>query len=295
MNYLPLKNELRLLTPGCDHTAVCEWRAVRQMPPPLAAHHEQPGLDTQRLASIGLHAGRIAHDFNNLLAPIVSAAQLAMIDHAPNQDLTVLLEHIITAAQRASELSRQMTRFARQEPARRARTNLSLLVGEMIPLARIALDPDVRLRFEPSPPIWLEADPTQLQQVLMNLVTNAGEAIGRRPGVISISVGTANIDERSPAPGLVELLPEGRYAFMRVSDTGCGIDTAVRGRLFEPWFTTKGSGSGLGLSTVRLIVREHGGGVSVLSEPGRGSTFTIWLPIATESASPAPPPCDTCA
>jgi signal transduction histidine kinase len=280
MDYLPLIEEGKGGVGGCDHRLACEWSGG-QVTPLRPGERAIQGLDidAQRLASIGRYAGRIAHDFNNLLTPIISAAQLAMYEHSPSEEVAGLLEHIITAARRASELSRQMTRFTGQGELMRTRVNLSMLVGEMMGLLRVPLPPDVRLRYEPTLPIWVEADVTQLRQVLMNLVVNAAEAIGSRPGVISVAVGTLYVGAQTVVPGLLAPLREGRYAFLRVSDTGSGIDLAARGRIFEPGFTTKGDGSGIGLSTVRAITRAHGGELSVVSEPGQGATFGVWLPL----------------
>ncbi len=235
----------------------------------------------QRLESLGVLAGGIAHDFNNLLAAIAGHASLGRMKAAPMDPLLPHLDAIEKTSQRAAELCRQMLAYAGKGQFVVRRIDLSELVGEMTRLLEVSLHKGVVIRYqlaENLPPV--EADVAQLQQVVMNLVTNANEAIGERSGGITVSTGLVSADRdylRTMCEEADGLSP-GRYVWLEVSDTGCGMDEETKRRLFEPFFTTKFTGRGLGMSAIRGIVRGHGGAIKVYSEPGRGTTVKVLFP-----------------
>ncbi len=249
----------------------------------------------QRLESLGVLAGGIAHDFNNLLAAIAGHASLARMKATPMDPLLPHLDAIEKTSQRAAELCRQMLAYAGKGQFVVRRIDLSELVGEMTRLLEVSLHKGVVMRYqlaENLPPV--EADVAQLQQVVMNLVTNANEAIGERSGGITVSTGLVSADREYLATMHEEAdgLSPGRYVWLEVSDTGCGMDEETQRRLFEPFFTTKFTGRGLGMSAIRGIVRGHGGAIKVYSEPGRGTTVKVLLPAVGGRAEPLGEPND---
>ncbi|MDX8401017.1 MAG: response regulator, partial [Mariprofundaceae bacterium] len=199
------------------------------------------------------------------------------------------LDAIEKTGQRAAELCRQMLAYAGKGQYLLRKLDLSELVGEMTRLLEVSLHKGVVIRYhlaENLPPV--EADVAQMQQVIMNLVTNANEAIGERSGAITVSTGLIAADAaylRSLADDANGLEP-GRYVWLEVSDTGCGMDEETKARLFEPFFTTKFTGRGLGMSAIHGIVRAHGGAIKVYSEPGRGTTIKLLLPVVEGRAEP---------
>jgi PAS domain S-box-containing protein len=236
----------------------------------------------QRLESLGLLAGGVAHDFNNLLTGILGYAEVAVRRLPPGSEARAPLEEIARAAQRATELTQKMLAFAGGGPMRFEWISLNQVVEEMVELARPALPHGRRLTLalaRPAP--GLEADGTQMRQVVLNLILNASEAIEGEEGEIRLATGEVYCEtERLAAAELGGDLAEGRYAFVRVSDDGVGMAPDVRDHIFEPFFTTKFTGRGLGLAAVLGIVRAHGGAIEVESEPGRGTTLTVLLPLA---------------
>lgn len=253
--------------------------------------------ESQKMQAIGTLAGGIAHDFNNIIAAILGNVELARQDAANNPLARESLAQIDKAASRARDLIQQILAFSRRQPTHLRPEALARVVVETARLlratlpARLALDvhcaPDV-------PPVL--ADSTQIQQVLINLATNALQATPERNGRIGIRLDTVilNADFAKSVPALRDLHQKypGRTVRLAVSDTGVGMDTATRERVFEPFFTTKpvGEGTGLGLSVAHGIVQEHRGVITIDSEPGKGSTFTLYLPAATlaETAAPFP-------
>jgi PAS domain S-box-containing protein len=228
----------------------------------------------QKLESLGVLAGGIAHDFNNLLVGILGNAQLAQRPRtsASRDDC---LRDIVQAAQRAADLCRQMLAYAGRGRLALEGVDVSKLSAEIFELVRASLSKRARLVCECPPGLPLiEGDPTQLRQVVMNLVTNASDALGDGDGVITLRAGMA-----------------GDEVYVEVQDTGSGMDAETRHRMFDPFFTTKPRGSGLGLSAVLGIVRRHRGEIHVDSELGRGTTVRVTLPAATgcAEASPEPP------
>jgi PAS domain S-box-containing protein len=244
----------------------------------------------QKLESLGILAGGIAHDFNNLLMGILGNAGLARLD-LPEGPLLERISQIETAAQRAAELTNQLLAYAGKARFEVAAVDLADLVREMTHLLEVPIPKKVRLTYDLDsglPPV--EADPTQLRQVVMNLITNAAEAIGEREGAIAVRVSTAEVGpaELAGQYAAPELEP-GTYLALEVEDTGAGMDRATLERIFDPFFTTKFAGRGLGLAAVLGIARAHRGAISVRSEPGRGTLFRILLPPTSAAAYEEPP------
>jgi PAS domain S-box-containing protein len=239
-----------------------------------------------KMEAVGRLAGGVAHDFNNMLTVIQGNLELLMDGTVePGGDsMRETLQEIQDAAMRSSELTRQLLAFSRKQVLMPRALQLNSIVAEMKPLLARLLGESVRVETMLSEDLLrTQADPTQIQQVLMNLAVNARDAM---PGGGTLTIDTLNthLDEayvRTHA----EVKP-GAYVMLSISDTGAGMDDATRERVFEPFFTTKGPGrgTGLGLSTVHGIVRQSGGHVQVYSEPGRGTTFKVYLPATTAPA-----------
>ena len=241
---------------------------------------------TQKLEAVGQLAGGIAHDFNNILAAILGNAQLAITDTAPDHPARESLDEIRKASGRAKDLVQQILTFSRQQPQDRHVIALEPIITETVKFLRATIPASVEIvtLVAADPPSVL-ADATQIHQVLVNLCTNAWHALEDRPGRVSIRLQPVILD--TDAAELLGLRP-GRFACLSVSDTGKGMEAAVRERIFDPFFTTKepGQGTGLGLSVVRGIVDSHDGAITAESEPGRGATFTAYLPATTAAAEP---------
>jgi PAS domain S-box-containing protein len=246
-------------------------------------------LHAQKLESLGVLAGGIAHDFNNLLMAILGNLDLARLVLSPVSAARLSVEEAVHAAQRAAELTRQMLAYAGKGRFIVTDLDLSALVAENAHAFRAALPKTVTLHLQLGqglPPI--HADAGQLQQVITNLFTNAAEALGDQAGVVALATGVQDCDAAALAGGRVATLPApGRFVWLAVTDTGCGMDAATQQRLFEPFFTTKFTGRGLGLSAVLGIVQGHHGTLFVESEPGRGTTLRVLFPVS--DAPPAPP------
>jgi signal transduction histidine kinase/ActR/RegA family two-component response regulator len=241
-------------------------------------------LEVQKLESLGVLAGGIAHDFNNLLVGIMGNAGLALLELAPDSEAHQRVTQVETAARRAADLAREMLAYSGKGRFVVAPLDLSALVREMTHLLQVSIGKSVVLKQALADHVVVEADATQLRQVVMNLVVNASDAIGEANGVITVATGVMQADRQYLAGTFVdEGLAEGDYAFIEVSDTGSGMDAATQARIFDPFFTTKFTGRGLGLAAVLGIIRAHHGALKVYSEPGRGSTFKLLLPT-TEAA-----------
>ncbi|MHB0875709.1 MAG: PAS domain S-box protein [Anaerolineae bacterium] len=245
-------------------------------------------LHGQKLESLGVLAGGIAHDFNNLLAAIVGNLDLSLQELSPLSAARPGIESAAAAAQRAADLTRQMLAYSGRGRFVTQRMNLSELVEENAHMLRAAISRNVTLRTDLDrrlPPIM--ADPGQVQQVVMNLITNASEAIGEGSGVVAISTGARYCDEAYLRQSRLEEKPvPGRFVVLKVSDTGCGMTEDTQSRLFDPFFSTKFVGRGLGMSAVQGILRSHGGAVLVRSEVGRGSTITVLFPAPEGEPQP---------
>ena len=247
-------------------------------------HLEEHVRQNQRMESLGVLAGGVAHDFNNLLVGIMGNASLA-IDMLPESSPVVpLLEDVVLASQKAADLTRQMLAYAGKGRFVSEPTDLSALVHDISGLVRTSISKKVQidLRLEPNlPPI--DADPTQIQQLIMNLLINGAEAIGDKAGTVTVTTGRSEVDAgKLTAHFRSQGIESGSFVFLEVNDTGCGMDQATKSRIFEPFFTTKFTGRGLGLAAALGIVRGHKGALKVESEPGKGSAFEILFPMSAQ-------------
>ena len=260
-----------------------------------AAEHEkleQQIQHTQKLESLGVLAGGIAHDFNNLLTGIVGSADLAGLtltgDHPAQGHLSIVRE----ASQRATELCQQMLAYSGRSSFKVESVNLSRMAAKMGGLLRVSVSKQVQLALHLADDLpAVEADAVQVRQILLNLVVNASEAMGEQGGQLEV---TTNVRQCTPAdldsPYVDYALPGGEYVFLRVSDTGCGMDQETLARLFDPFFSTKFAGRGLGLAAVLGIVRGHSGSIRVDSAVGRGTTFEVLLPASDRRTAPSSRP-----
>jgi PAS domain S-box-containing protein len=252
---------------------------------------------TQRLESLGVLAGGIAHDFNNLLTSILGSAELSLLRLPQAAPARTTVEQIITATRRAADLTTQMLAYSGRGTLRVQPILLADLIREMDPLLRASLPKTCALEFHLGAPIpAIAADATQLRQVVMNLIVNAGEAIGDSDGTITVRVGVRECDRVYLAGGVLDAeIPVGPYVAFEVTDTGCGMSGETRDRMFEPFFTTKFAGRGLGLAAVLGIMRGHRGTIRVTSQPGRGTRIEALFPptdrpvIAPPALAPVPP------
>jgi signal transduction histidine kinase len=241
---------------------------------------EEQLRQAQKLESLGLLAGGVAHDFNNLLTGILGNASLALEVLDPPEPARTMLDDVIRASERAADLTRQLLAYAGKGKFIIQRLDLTEIVRDIVDLIRTSIPRRVDLRLELDPHLpAIEGDPSQIQQLVMNLVINAGEAMGEGSGVVVVRSGTRDLEgDYFRCPG--EPLKPGRYVHLEVEDTGCGMDSHTVEHIFDPFFTTKFTGRGLGLAAVQGIVRAHKGAIRVFSAPGAGSTFMILLPAA---------------
>jgi two-component system, cell cycle sensor histidine kinase and response regulator CckA len=252
--------------------------------------NEEALQQAQKLESIGVLAGGIAHDFNNLLTGIMGNAGLARraIAAGKTQQAAGLLRDVLAASERAADLTRQLLAYAGKGRFLIMPVDLCKLVSEVSTLIRTSISKKITLVLDvPEDCPLIEADRAQLQQLVMNLVINGGEAIGDEAGTLTVRIRTEHFTERRERPR-TEGFPivTGDFVRIDVTDTGAGMDSETRSRIFEPFFTTKFLGRGLGLSAALGIVRGHRGAISVRSEPGQGTTFTVLLPVPRESRRP---------
>jgi PAS domain S-box-containing protein len=241
--------------------------------------NEEQVRQAQRMEAVGRLASGIAHDFNNLLTAIHGHAQFLLEDLPESDPSRVDAEEILYSADRAAALTRQLLAFSRGKAAQPQSIDLNQIVTSMERLLRRVITENIKLVAMLDPAVWaVRADPSQIEQVLVNLIVNARDAMPNG-GTITIKTGNTELTDRYLASR--EDVKPGRYAMIAVSDTGVGMDKETQAHIFEPFFTTKelGKGTGLGLSTVYGIVRQSGGHVFVYSEPGKGTTFKIYLPF----------------
>jgi PAS domain S-box-containing protein len=255
---------------------------------------ERRMLQAQKLESLGVLAGGIAHDFNNLLTAMLGNASLARLDLPESSPVHHPLGQIEIAAVRAAELCKEMLAYSGRSHLVATRTDLSTLVEDTTQLLQVSISKKCVLKLELHRPLpAIMADPTQIRQIIMNLVINASDAIGERSGLIRVCTGLMRVDRQYLeqtflSPDIVA----GDYVFLEVNDNGCGMPPEVKARVFEPFYTTKFTGHGLGLAAVLGIVRSHHGAIRVYSEPGRGTTFKLLFPAVEEGALPPEKPGD---
>lgn len=235
------------------------------------------------MEAIGTLAGGLAHDFNNLLTAILGNTQLALRQLAPDDPLQLRLIDVEKAGNRAAVLTRQLLAFSRRQHLERRIINLNDTIAEIMKLLQRIIGEDVEVRVKAAPTLCpVFADPAQIEQVIMNLGVNARDAMPQG-GQLTIETSNVELDEsyRRKYP----YIQCGKYVEIRVSDTGSGMDKETQAHIFEPFFTTKevGRGTGLGLSMVYGIVKQHGGHINVYSEVGHGTTFKVFLPIADKA------------
>ena len=238
---------------------------------------------TQKLESLGVLAGGVAHDFNNLLTGILGNASLALEGTKPHSSDRLLMEEVMKAAERAADLTRQLLAYAGKGRFVMRTVNLSEMVREISGLVQTSIPKTVQVRLQLADPLpGIDADPGQLQQIVMNLVINGAEAIGPEGGTVLVRTAEQDVDEQylgtmSLAPGS---LKPGKHVCLEVHDTGSGMDAETIGKIFDPFFTTKFAGRGLGLSAVLGIVNAHKGALKVYSVPGEGTTFKVLFPAS---------------
>jgi PAS domain S-box-containing protein len=247
---------------------------------------EQEVVSRQKLESLGVLTSGIAHDFNNLLASILMDAELADREVAAS-DLSKEvspreeLQRIKAVAIRASEIVREMMIYSGQDRSVLEPVDVSQLVSEMLELLKVSISKHAVLRAELAGnlPVIMGNAP-QIRQIVMNLIINASEAIGTKDGVIQVSTSPIAMSAENVSENPANL-PASHYLRLEVSDTGCGMTEAVQAKIFDPFFSTKFAGRGLGLAVVQGIVRAHGGGIHLRSAPGKGTTFQIFLPFGS--------------
>ncbi|MEZ4448312.1 MAG: ATP-binding protein [Nannocystaceae bacterium] len=248
----------------------------------------------QKLESLGILAGGIAHDFNNLLVGILGNAGLALMELAPDSPVRPLVQDIQAAATRAAELAQEMLAYSGRGALKSEPVDLGVVVQEMRHLQRARLGAaEIDVELAPGLPPVL-GDPTQLRRMIMNLITNAADAIaarGRGEGRITITITAVTVPPYDVSEHIFgDRIEPGRHLALSIRDNGVGMDPATRARIFDPFFTTKATGRGLGMAVVLGVVGGHRGSIHVESAPGRGTTITTLLPAAVAAASTAAAP-----
>ena len=313
----PWQGEFRCL----DADGAAQWRAVQARPSREAdgatvwtgvltdataarrAEAERVALEArmlqaQKAESLTVLAGGIAHDFNNLLVGVLANADLLRDDVPRGSDAAETVGLIRASAMRAAELTQQMLAYAGKGRLLIEHVDLVRLVPDMLALVRSAVPRTIAfdVRTEAAR-VLVEADATQLRQVVMNLATNAAEAIGERPGggrvVVRVGVESAPRRELALQHASADMPEHGPYAMLEVADDGCGMEASLVDRIFDPFYSTKFTGRGLGLAALLGVVRAHHGGLRVRTAPGRGSRFVLYLPLAAVPAAPVAPPIPT--
>jgi PAS domain S-box-containing protein len=251
---------------------------------------ERKMLEAQKLESLGVLAGGIAHDFNNLLVSMLGNAGLALMEVAPESRARQYVEQIQVAAQRAADLTRQMLAYSGRGRFIVQSLSLNDVIEEMVRLLRVSISKQATLQLNLAPNLPLiAADATQLRQVVMNLITNASDALNERAGTITVSTGAVLLEGTDiPHVQPAGALTPGEYVFLEVADSGSGMDAETAERIFEPFFTTKFTGRGLGLAAVLGIMRGHRGAIQVNSVVGEGTTFRLLFPPPKAGPTLAP-------
>jgi PAS domain S-box-containing protein len=241
---------------------------------------ERQLLHSQKLDALGTLAGGIAHDLNNTLMPILALSQLLMQQMPEGTDEREDLKTVVQASRHGRDLVPRILAFSRHQEVVKSEVNLAATTRQALQMLRPTVPATILISEEIEEVPFIFADASQLQQVVVNLITNAQQAIGDDLGTITIGV--------SPASRRSHRLSGGDFVRLRVADTGCGMDAETKDRVFEPFFTTKvvGEGTGLGLSVVHGIIADHGGQIEVSSGVGKGTEFIIFLPVAEAAAPP---------
>jgi two-component system, cell cycle sensor histidine kinase and response regulator CckA len=243
----------------------------------------EAAIARQKLETVGQLASGIAHDFNNLLGSILASAEVGL-DGCAGSSAEEELRRIRTAAIRGAEMVSQLMIYSGKESPTFEMVDVSLLVEEMMHLLKMSISKHAILETDLGEGLpAVHANPAQIRQVVMNLVTNASEAIGDRDGVIRVTISHVRVGPAAPVTGAATF-PAGCYLMMQVADSGSGMTPEVQTRIFDPFFTTKFTGRGLGLATVQGIVRGHGGAINVVSSLGQGTRFEVLLPCADQPA-----------
>jgi len=249
---------------------------------------EQQLRQAQKMEAVGQLAGGVAHDFNNLLTAIIGFGEMAYNSLAPDDPNRELITEIRRAGQRAANLTRQLLAFSRKQVLRPEVVSLNTLLVDVMKLLQRLIGEDIELSLSPDEALGLaKIDPGQFEQAVINLAVNARDAM---PHGGTLTIETSNVELDAAYASLHEDLAPGRYVMVAVSDSGVGMDEATRTHIFEPFFTTKptGEGTGLGLAMVYGFVKQSGGHVEAYSEPGRGTTFKIFLPRVFDAVVTAP-------
>lgn len=245
----------------------------------------------QKLESLGVLAGGIAHDFNNILTAVIGFTELAAQQIPAQTPAASYLSEVIKSSRRAADLCKQMLAYSGKGRVVSETVNLNEIVREMASVLDVAISKKavVRLDFDPAAPL-VDGDSAQLQQVVLNLIMNASDALGQLPGVISITTRKRHCSEAElHSTWINDNLTAGEYVVLEVADTGCGMDETTRLRIFDPFFSTKFPGRGLGLASVLGIVRGHRGAIEAQSERGDGTVIRVYLPAAQQRKTLPPP------
>ena len=256
-----------------------------------AKMNEETLRQAQKLESMGVLAGGIAHDFNNLLSAIMGNLNLLQLETPSGSRSMQLLANMEAATNRAASLTRQMLAYSGRGRFQVRELNLNEVVVELSELLQVGIAKGTRLHLELAETLpAVAADPSQMQQILMNLVTNASEAMGSRGGEILVATRRVELDAQAALRASVHApLEPGPHVLLQVRDDGSGIEPEILPHIFDPFFTTRESGRGLGLSAMLGILRGHGAGIEIKSRPGQGSSFSLYFPVAAGgAAAPAP-------
>ncbi len=240
---------------------------------------EQKLLQSQKMEAIGTLAGGIAHDFNNILSAIMGYSELAELKLSENPTVARHLAEILSASERAKELVQQILTFSRKTEQQKQPLQISQIVTEALKLLRSSIPSTINIEQNISSNSFTLADPTQIQQIVMNLCTNAYHAMRETGGTLTVSLTETELISEKTC--LAKQMLPGSYSNLVISDTGIGMSNEIKAKIFDPYFTTKGvgEGTGLGLAVVHGVVESHAGRIEVESKPGKGTTFHIFLPV----------------